>query len=162
MRIEREDVDLGDVARTLAEELAPLAEATGHVLDVQADEEAWARGDEERVLQVGRALAGNALVHTPPGTPVTLRVRRRVDRAVLEIEDRGPGIPAEHLGRIFDRFYRVEGGQASGSGLGLAIARELAEHMGGEVRVVSEPGRTVFTLGLPPAPAERPAELVRA
>jgi signal transduction histidine kinase len=160
IRIEREDVELAELARTLAEELVPLAEASDHQLDVDADE-AWALADEERVLQIGRALAGNALVHTPVGTPVTLRVRRRVDRAVLEVEDAGPGIPPEHLSRIFDRFYRVDGGQASGSGLGLAIARELAEHMGGEVRVESEPGRTVFTLVLRAAPAERPAELLQ-
>jgi signal transduction histidine kinase len=161
IRIEREDVELGELARTLAEELLPLAEASGHVLAVDADE-AWALADEERVLQIGRALASNALVHTPAGTPVILRVRRRVDRAVLEVEDAGGGIPPEHLSRVFDRFYRVEGGQASGSGLGLAIARELAEHMGGEVRVESEAGRTVFTLVLRAAPIERPAELVPA
>ena len=162
MRLEWEDVALTEVAHTLAEELAPIAEASGHPLRVDAGEDAWARADEERVLQIGRALAGNALAHTPPGTPVTLRVRRRVDRAVLEVEDAGPGIPGEHLARVFDRFYRVEGGHASGSGLGLAIARELAEHMGGDVRVTSQPGRTVFALTLPAAPAERPAALVPA
>ena len=159
IRIVREEVELGEIARTLAEELAPLAESGGHPLALDLGEDAWALADEERVLQIGRALAGNALAHTPAGTPVTVRVHRRVDRAVLEVEDAGPGIPAEHLGRIFDRFYRVEGGQASGSGLGLAIARELAQHMGGEVRVDSAPGRTVFTLVLPTAPVERPAEL---
>jgi signal transduction histidine kinase len=114
------------------------------------------------VLQIGRALAGNALVHTPAGTPVTLRVRRRVDRAVLEVEDEGPGIAPEHVERVFDRFYRVEGGQASGSGLGLAIARELAEHMGGDVRLASASGRTTFTLTLPAAPVEQPRELAIA
>jgi signal transduction histidine kinase len=162
IRVEREEVELGELARTLAEELAPIADASGHTLRVDADEESWACADEERTLQIGRALAVNALVHTPAGTPVTLRVRRRVDRAVLEVEDAGPGIPREHLGRIFDRFYRIEGGHASGSGLGLAIARELAEHMGGSVTVDSHPGRTVFTLVLPTAPAARPASLVPA
>jgi signal transduction histidine kinase len=162
MRIEREDVDLGEVARVLAAELGPIADASRHRLEVEADEEAWARADEERVLQIGRALAGNALVHTPAGTTVTLRVRRRVDRAVLEVEDEGPGIAPEHAERVFDRFFRVEGGQASGSGLGLAIARELAEHMGGEVRLASTPGRTTFTLTLPAAPVEQPRELALA
>ena len=65
------------------------------------------------------------------------------------MEDDGPGIPAEHLDRIFQRFYRVDGGQASGSGLGLAIARELAGRMGGAVTVASRPGATTFTLELP-------------
>jgi signal transduction histidine kinase len=162
MRIEREDVELGEVARVLAAELGPIADASGHALKVDVDDVAWARADEERVLQIGRALAGNALAHTPPGTSVTLHVRRRVDHAVLEVEDEGPGIAPEHLERVFDRFYRVEGGQASGSGLGLAIARELAEHMGGEVRLASRPGRTTFTLTLPAAPVEQPRELVVA
>ena len=99
--------------------------------------------------QIARALAGNALVHTPAGTTVRLRVERRGERVVLAVEDDGPGIPAEHLDRVFQRFYRVEGGQASGSGLGLAIARELAGRMGGSVTVASRPGATTFTLELP-------------
>ena len=78
-----------------------------------------------------------------------LRVERRGDRVALVVEDDGPGIPPEHLERIFQRFYRVEGGQASGSGLGLAIARELAGRMGGTVTVASRPGATAFTLELP-------------
>ena len=90
--------------------------------------------------QIARALTGNALVHTPPGTTVRLRVERRGSRVALAVEDDGPGIPPEHLDRVFQRFYRVEGGQASGSGLGLAIARELAGRMGGTV-TVDEHGR---------------------
>jgi signal transduction histidine kinase len=78
-----------------------------------------------------------------------MRVERRGARVVLVVEDDGPGIPAEHLDRVFQRFYRVEGGHASGSGLGLAIARELAGRMGGTVTVVSRPGATAFTLELP-------------
>jgi signal transduction histidine kinase len=68
---------------------------------------------------------------------------------VLQVRDDGPGIPDEHAERIFDRFYRVEGPQASGSGLGLAIARELAEHMGGTVELSSVDGWTTFTMTLP-------------
>ena len=99
--------------------------------------------------QIARALAGNALVHTPAGTTVRLRAERRGARVALIVEDDGPGIAPEHLERIFQRFYRVEGGQASGSGLGLAIARELAGRMNGAVTVTSRPGATTFTLDLP-------------
>ena len=144
--VAQEDVDLADTGRVLVHELQALADAKGHPLELDVEEGVWALADEERVLQIGRALAGNALVHTPPGTTVVVRARRAGDRVVLAVEDDGPGIPPEHLARVFDRFHRIEGGQASGSGLGLAIARELAEHMGGEVRVESRPGRTVFTL----------------
>jgi signal transduction histidine kinase len=162
IRIEREEVELAELAQTLVEELEPLAQASGHYLRVSAEEPAWALADEERVLQIGRALAGNALVHTPAGTRVVLRVEKRLDRAVLAVEDDGPGIPAEHQERIFDRFYRIEGDVASGSGLGLAIARELAGCMDGELHLDSRPGKTVFTLLLPALPATLPAELVPA
>jgi signal transduction histidine kinase len=155
LRVEQEDVSLGEVATVLADELHPLAEATGHELVVEADD-VWALADEERVLQAGRALAGNALMHTPAGTRVVIAARRAGDRALLEVTDDGPGISPEHLDRIFDRFYRVDGTQASGSGLGLAIARELAIRMGGAVTVETRPGRTVFALQLPGEPVPAP------
>jgi signal transduction histidine kinase len=154
LRVEREDVDLADAARVVVEELAPLAAASGHVLELEAGEQVFATADEERVIQVLRALAGNALVHTRPGTRVVVRACRRPGGAVIEVEDDGDGIPAEHLGGIFERFYRVEGTRASGSGLGLAIARELAAVMDGELAVTSRPGHTVFALTLPPSAAE--------
>jgi two-component system OmpR family sensor kinase len=106
-------------------------------------------GDDERTLQIGRILVENALVHTPAGTPVRLGTDRRDGLALLTVEDEGPGIPAEHAGQIFDRFYRIEGSVASGSGLGLAIARELAELMGGSVELDVSHGRTKFVLVLP-------------
>ena len=83
LRVEREEVSLADMARLLADELAPLAEATGHPVTVEADSEAWAVADEERVLQIGRALIANALSHTPCGH----RGRRHGD------EGRRPGRP---------------------------------------------------------------------
>lgn len=150
-RIEREDVVLADAARILVDELAPLAEATGHRLVLETTPDAWAIADEERVLQIGRALAGNALTHTPPGTEIRISAARANGRAELAVSDDGAGIPSEHVERIFDRFYRIEGPQASGSGLGLAIARELAERMDGTVELASCPGRTTFTLSLPAA-----------
>ena len=162
LRVEREEVALADTARLLADELGPLAEAKDHPLGVEADADAWAIADEERVLQIGRALTANALAHTPPGTEVVITVARAGGRAILAVQDDGPGIPPEHVERVFDRFYRVEGPQASGSGLGLAIARELAEHMDGTVELVSTPGRTTFTLSLPAAAPVPVAELAAA
>jgi signal transduction histidine kinase len=149
LHVEQEEVVLADVARALVDELQPIAEGSGHVLDLDTAADAWALADEERVLQIGRALVANAIAHTPPGTHVVVRTERPHGRAVLQVRDDGPGIPDEHAERIFDRFYRIEGPQASGSGLGLAIARELAEHMGGTVELSSIDGWTSFTLALP-------------
>ena len=149
IRIEHDEVGLAEVARVVAEDFTALADASGHTLLVDADEDAWAFADEERVQQIARALVGNALTHTPAGTTVRLGVERRAGRVALVVADDGPGIPAEHLDRVFQRFYRVEGGHASGSGLGLAIAHELAGRMGGCVTVSSRPGATAFTLDLP-------------
>ena len=153
LRVEQEEVVLADVARTVVEELSALAETTGHRLTVDADSDAWALADEERVLQIGRALAANALMHTPSGTEVRISSSVENGRAALTVSDDGPGIAREHVERIFDRFYRVEGPQASGSGLGLAIARELAERMDGSVELVTRPGSTRFMLSLPRVPA---------
>jgi two-component system OmpR family sensor kinase len=131
-----------------------VARASGHPLEALASE-AWALGDEERIFRVGRALVENALRHTPAGTPIRVRTARTAfGTAMLSVEDEGPGIADEHVRHIFDRFYRVDGAQASGSGLGLAIARELAEAMGGELELQSGPERTVFTLRLPAAPRD--------
>jgi|EndMetStandDraft_8_1072994.scaffolds.fasta_scaffold13139_4 signal transduction histidine kinase len=149
LHVEQEEVVLADVARALVDELQPIAEGSGHALALDTAPDAWALADEERVLQIGRALVANAIAHTPPGTHVVVRTERPDGRAVLQVRDDGPGIPDEHAQRIFDRFYRIEGPQASGSGLGLAIARELAEHMGGTVELSSIDGWTSFTLALP-------------
>ena len=161
LRVVQEQVELDDVARDLVDELRGLAGTRHHPLELDLNGTVEAVADRERVLQIGRALAGNALVHTPAGTRIVVRASSDGGRAVLSVEDDGPGIPGEHLEQVFDRFYRVDGGVASGSGLGLAIARELAELMGGRVTLESRPGRTVFALELAVAPeqaaARRPA-----
>jgi two-component system OmpR family sensor kinase len=157
LTVVREAVDLGGVVQMLAGELGHLATSTGHELRTAIDDDVWCLGDDARILQIGRALATNALTHTPRGTRVTLRAGRRGDRAELTIEDDGPGIPASQREAVFARFYRVEGGMASGSGLGLAIAREIARLMGGDVRLDSESGPTVFTLDLPGEPVPHDA-----
>lgn len=145
----QELVDLGSVVRTLARELEHVAGASEHGLEIDIAGDVWCTADEERVLQIGRALVVNALVHTPPGTQVVIRARRRADRAELSVEDEGPGVPADQQAAVFERFYRVEGGRASGSGLGLAIARALARLMEGSVRLQSQPGKTRVAVDLP-------------
>jgi signal transduction histidine kinase len=152
---EAEPVELDAIARVLGDEFRGVAQARGHRLDVDGGDGVRAVGDEQWVLRAGRALVENALVHTPPGTVVRLRVSQDGQYARLSVEDDGPGIPPEHLEHVFERFYRVDGARASGSGLGLAIARELTELMGGSVEAVSRPGETAFTVRLPRENANR-------
>jgi signal transduction histidine kinase len=157
IRIESQVFDLEPLAETVAEEFSAVALANEHTLEVApGNGGAQAVGDPERVLQIGRLLVENAIVHTPPGTPVRLRVQDGDEQAVLAVEDEGPGIPEGHADQVFERFYRAEGGRSSGSGLGLAIARELALLMGGTIEVDSKPGRTVFSLMLPAPVEEKP------
>ena len=158
LTVVREEVDLGGVVQVLAGELGHLATSTGHELSTAIEDDVWCLGDDARILQIGRALATNAITHTPAGTRVTIRARRRGDRVELVVEDDGPGIPTSQRDAVFSRFYRVEGGMASGSGLGLAIAREIARVMGGDVRLDSEARPTSFALDLPgePVPPDAP------
>ncbi|MHB8470839.1 MAG: sensor histidine kinase [Gaiellaceae bacterium] len=140
-----EPVALGELVGALADEFAALARKREHPLEAVAEGDGTVLGDRERVLQIGRALIDNALLHTPPGT----RVRVVARGATLAVEDDGPGIPAEQHEQVFARFTRLDGSRASGTGLGLAIASELAERMGGSLRLESVRGRTSFTLVFP-------------
>ena len=94
-------------------------------------------GDEDRLRQVVTNLVGNAIAHSPPGTPVRIRVGMQGDHAVLVIEDDGPGMTDEQAGRVFDRFYRADRARkhsaGAGTGLGLAIARSIARAHGGDL-----------------------------
>jgi signal transduction histidine kinase len=156
LHVETEAVDLGALARALAEEFRAVALSSGHALEVVDRSSPAVAADEERALQIGRILVENAIVHTPAGTAIRLSTGRRNGTALLTVEDDGPGIPAKDVPHVFDRFYRVEGSGASGSGLGLAIARELAGVMGGTVELHATPERTIFALVLPVAEPERP------
>jgi len=149
LEVRREPVDLAEIAETLVDEFAALARVDARPVELVMRDGVPVVGDEQRILQIGRVLLENALVHTPPGT----RVSVGTGPGTLAVEDDGPGIPPEHVAHVFDRFYRVDGRLSSGSGLGLAIARELARAMGGELELESEAGRTVFRLRLPVAAA---------
>jgi signal transduction histidine kinase len=153
LRVDRDPVDLAQVTELLLEEFVSYAQGTGHELSRDGvDGSATGLGDQQRILQVGRALVENALRHTPAGTQVLVSASRNGDRVALSVEDDGPGISETASVQVFERFYRGDtGGRASGSGLGLAIARELAVAMQGEIELSSEPGRTVFTFWLPAA-----------
>ena len=108
--------------------------------------------DAQRIGRVLNNLIDNALRHTPAGGSVTVRGQRKNSVIEIQIIDTGVGIPLEDLPHIFDRFYRGEKSRSrasGGSGLGLAIAKGIIEAHGGEISVLSQPGKTSFTLQLP-------------
>jgi two-component system OmpR family sensor kinase len=153
LSVTMESLDLAPLGEVLATEFGPRAGTSGHPLEVELPDAAPALGDEERVLQIGRILVENALVHTPPGTVVRLSVSADAHGARLVVADDGPGIAPDAQPHVFERFYRLDGTLASGSGLGLAIAGELATLMGGRLELDSRPRETRFTLTLPVDPA---------
>ncbi len=148
LTVSHEPIDLSELAGEVAAELAPRAAAAGRPLELAPEPPVLALGDAERVLQIGRILVENALVHTPDGTTVRISTALDGGRATLTVANDGPEVPVAAQGRIFERFYRLDGARTSGSGLGLAIARELAELMGGRIELDSRNGWTLFTLVL--------------
>jgi PAS domain S-box-containing protein len=113
--------------------------------------------DRGRVLQILYNLVGNAIKFTPaPGT-ITLRVKQVDEEVVFAVSDTGPGIPAESLPRVFDRFWQAQQARQGGAGLGLAIVKGLVEAHGGRIWVESEEGRgCTFSFTLPCAAATAP------
>jgi PAS domain S-box-containing protein len=137
-------VDLGQVAREVAEMLAIRTEASGltvRLLGVDAPVPAFT--DAGKVRQVLVNLVGNALKYTPEGH-VEVEVEADDDRVLFSIRDTGPGIPADRLEDIFTPFTQLDQSHTrehGGTGLGLAICRRLARLLGGSVTVESSPGR---------------------
>lgn len=104
-------------------------------------------GDPERLRQLIRNLTANAVRATGDPAKVSLRLEQADDELILQVSDQGPGIPAEALPNIFDKFYKGAGG---GAGLGLAIAKQIADMHNGHLSVDSKGGEgTTFTLRLP-------------
>src|SRR6185436_4775886 len=101
-------------------------------------------------------LLSNALEHTPAGGRIALRAQARSTSLEVQVEDTGCGIEAEHLPRLFDRFYRVDpsrSGERHGTGLGLALVKSIVELHGGTVSIRSVPGQgTTVVLHFPVAP----------
>ncbi|HEX5115708.1 MAG TPA: HAMP domain-containing sensor histidine kinase [Pseudonocardiaceae bacterium] len=110
-------------------------------------------GDEARLRQVVGNLVNNAILHTPVGTPVEVRVRAQPGEAVLEVADKGPGLPPDQAERVFERFYRADparGRANGGTGLGLAIVAAIVAAHGGRVEVQTSVGvGTTFRVLLP-------------
>jgi two-component system, OmpR family, phosphate regulon sensor histidine kinase PhoR len=123
----------------------PFAErAAARRIELEASDGASVNGDPEALRQIFTNLFDNALRHTAPGGRITVTTQRAGNAILVRVSDTGSGIGAEHLPRIFERFYRVDPGRSrleGGTGLGLAIVKHLVEAHGGRVEAQSELGR---------------------
>jgi len=165
VQLRSEPVELGELTRAVAAEFHLRAHERDVELDaVQPEDGCWARADPDAVARVVRILLDNALRYGPPGQAVTLSTTSAGGRAAILVADRGPGIPLEEREHIFERFHRGrDSGAESGFGLGLAIGRELAERMGGTLRLEErEPPGACFVLTLASAEHEGTSGPARA
>jgi len=132
---EPESVDLADTAAEILESFAERARSAGVTLAVEvAPAAATLTADPQSIRQILTNLVDNALRYTPPGGRIAVAARREDRSTLLEVRDTGSGIPAEHLPRLFERFYRVDPSRSradGGTGLGLAIVKHLVEAHGG-------------------------------
>lgn len=147
LQVNPQQVDLVAIARSIDREFGP--QLAQHETQISIDEDGPVETicDPDRVAQIARILVDNVLSHTPDGTKLTLRVHNEKANACLSVIDDGPGIPADALGRIFERFYT--GDKTGGTGLGLSIARDLAAAMDGTLSVETSERGTTFNLRLP-------------
>ena len=130
-------VELSRLAGREAERLAPLAERKGVILRTDIEPAVVVSADEGLAAQLVANLVGNAVKFTPPGGEVTVSLAH----GALRVSDTGPGIAAEDLPHIFERFYQADGSRSQeGHGLGLAISRHIAEVHGWRIRAESRPG----------------------
>jgi len=131
-------VDLDAVAKAVVEEQRVLAEERGSGLVFEGGLGSRLRGNDASLRAMIANLIDNAIRYASPGE-IVVRTRRDSDAAIVEVQDSGPGIPADERERVFDRFYRREGAEVGGSGLGLAIVRRIAERHGGSVELLDSP-----------------------
>ncbi len=147
------ELDLERLTRIVLRDMEPRMKERALDVALHDEEAAPAWADRRAVEQVLTNLLDNAAKYTDPGGSVRVEITRREGAVRVSVGDTGIGIPSEHLGRIFERFYRVDKARSralGGTGLGLAIVKHLVQAMGGEIFVESEPGRgTIFHFTLP-------------
>jgi two-component system OmpR family sensor kinase len=145
------EVDLSALATDAVEDAR--ARDPGRAIKLEIDEDVVVAGDEVRLRQALDNLVTNALVHTPDGTPIRLSLSRDDGRAVVMVEDAGPGLDSDALEHAFDRFWRRDPSRSrdtGGSGLGLAIVEAIVRGHGGTITAENvATGGARFALRLP-------------
>lgn len=146
-----EVIDLSATVRRACELFGPMAEDQDVDLNMNVPDGILLRGNTSMIQRMISNLLDNALKYTPSGGKVTVGLSEGVSRTVISISDTGIGISSSDLPRIFERFYRCDQSRSrSGTGLGLSLAGAIARAHGGDIKVVSAPGRgSTFTVDLP-------------
>jgi two-component system sensor histidine kinase CiaH len=139
IELDRAPVDLADVAVEAAGALTAVAAERGVAVIVDPLP-AEVDGDALRLRQLVTILVDNAVAHTPPGGSVAVHAGPDAGWAVLVVDDEGPGIREEDLGRVFERFWRADDAPQGGTGLGLAIAAWIVERHRGRISAANRPG----------------------
>jgi two-component system OmpR family sensor kinase len=135
----KDRLDLAELARATVADLAASAHERKIDLGLAQADAAWINGQQDALRILLRNLMDNALKYTPKGGKVDVQVKMEADRACLQIEDSGPGIPEADRSRVFDRFYRIQGATANGSGLGLAIVKTIADNHQADIFLQQSP-----------------------
>ena len=151
LRLERRPTDLADLLQGVVASFDLQATVQGQTLRLNVVPGLPpVAADPQRVRQIVANLVSNALRHAPESGQVLVSAEVRHGEAIVSVTDDGPGIPAQDIPHVFDRFWRGERPRTEGSGLGLAIARELVRAHDGQIWVESEPGKgSVFRFTLP-------------
>ncbi len=151
--LDRAAVQLRDLVEGALESMKLRAKESGITLRSRLEELPPVNADAARIGQVLRNLLTNAITHTPAGGSVEVGARAEPGFVTVSVIDTGPGIAAEHLPHVFERFYRADPSRAratGGAGLGLAIVKSIVEAHGGSVGVESHPGNgAIFRFSLP-------------
>lgn len=153
MKLRREKLSLAALVKETVHRLEPIAQMRAQTIGVQLLDSGDMYADKSKLRQVIYNLLDNAVKYTQEGGQIVLSVQRNGRDAVLTVSDDGPGIKAEYLPQIFDRFYRVDKARSrdsGGTGLGLSIVRQIVTLHGGIIRVESEEGKGArFIVELP-------------
>jgi signal transduction histidine kinase len=148
LTLDREPTDIEMLVQDVAAAIRDEAAAASATLTIDDGPNVVARVDPLRFRQILLNLTANAVRHGGAGNRIALRVRQDAGSLTVRVSDSGPGIPADELPHVFDRFFKRAGSR--GSGLGLAIARTLARAHGGDITVESRPGQgTAFEVRVP-------------
>jgi heavy metal sensor kinase len=152
VRLSRESIDLGGLVRDVVSSLTILAEDRQQRLSMRVSDDIRVSADRLVLREGITNVVDNAIKYGPRSSTIDIRVEATPKDAVVTVADEGPGIPAAHRARIFDRFFRLDEGrsrQSGGTGLGLAIAKWAVEANGGTIALDSGGAGSVFRITLP-------------